>query len=89
MRTRTFTTRMGHSLSIPVMGFGTAPLGNLYAALDDSLARKTLDAAWAAGCRLFDTAPFYGLGLAETRLNPFLREHRHESFCSRPKSVGC
>ena len=80
MRTRTFTTRMGHRLPIPVMGFGTAPLGNLYAALDDSLARKTLDAAWAVGCRLFDTAPFYGLGLAETRLNPFLRDHRDEPF---------
>ena len=62
------------------MGFGTAPLGNLYAALNDDVACATLDAAWNAGCRLFDTAPFYGLGLAETRLNPFLRAHRHEPF---------
>lgn len=55
-------------------------MGNLYTAIDDSLARQTLDAAWTVGCRLFDTAPFYGLGLAETRLNPFLRNHRHASF---------
>ena len=62
------------------MGFGTAPLGNLYAALTDDGARATLDAAWDAGCRFFDTAPFYGLGLAETRLNPFLRAHRQDAF---------
>ena len=80
MRTDAFITRMGHTLDISAMGFGTAPLGNLYAALDDDVARATLDAAWNTGCRLFDTAPFYGLGLAETRLNPFLRAHRHETF---------
>ena len=28
---------------------------------------------WDAGCRYFDSAPLYGLGLAETRLNHFLR----------------
>jgi len=36
-------------------------------------ARATLDGAWATGCRYYDTAPLYGLGLAETRLNGFLR----------------
>ena len=76
MKTRSFTARSGHNLAFTSMGFGTAPLGNLYAPLTDETARATLDAAWSAGCRYFDTAPFYGLGLSETRLNPFLRAHR-------------
>jgi aryl-alcohol dehydrogenase-like predicted oxidoreductase len=46
--------------------------------LTEQDARATLDAAWDIGCRHFDTAPLYGLGLAETRLNRFLREHRAE-----------
>lgn len=40
----------------------------------------TLDAAWAAGIRYFDTAPYYGLGLAERRVGDFLRDKPRESF---------
>ena len=76
---RPFRTRSGETLSFTRMGFGTAPLGNLYRALDEAQARQTLEAAWAVGCRTFDTAPQYGLGLAETRLNGFLRAHRDEA----------
>ncbi len=32
------------------------------------------------GLRHFDTAPLYGLGLAETRLNPFLRDKPRDSY---------
>ena len=39
-----------------------------------------LDAVWAAGCRYFDTAPLYGLGLSETRLNGFLRPKPRGSY---------
>ena len=62
------------------LGFGTAPLGNLYRALDEDTAQFTLNAAWDAGIRYYDTAPLYGLGLAETRLNHFLRRKAGESF---------
>jgi D-threo-aldose 1-dehydrogenase len=55
------------------IGVGTAPLGNLYRAIDEDAAQATLVRAWEAGLRYFDTAPLYGLGLAETRLNRFLR----------------
>ena len=78
LQTRIFTTRSGKQLPFTSMGFGTAPLGNLFAPISDGAARATLDAAWEIGCRNFDTAPFYGLGIAETRLNPFLRQHRDE-----------
>lgn len=77
---RHLTTRNGTRLSFSAMGFGTAPLGNLFAPISEEAAQDTLDAAWEAGCRAFDTAPFYGLGIAETRLNPFLRQHRGDHF---------
>jgi D-threo-aldose 1-dehydrogenase len=62
------------------LGFGGAPLGNLYRPLTEREARLTLDAVWATGCRYFDTAPTYGLGLSETRLNCFLREKPRGAF---------
>lgn len=54
------------------LGFGTAPLGNLYKEVCDGVARATLQAAWDIGFRYFDTAPQYGLGLSEQRLGACL-----------------
>jgi len=66
--------RLGNGgLTFTEHGFGTAPLGNLYRAVGEAEAQAVLDAAWEAGIRYFDTAPLYGLGLSETRLNRFLR----------------
>ena len=62
------------------MGMGTAPLGNLYRALPEKDSQTTLEAAWKAGIRYFDTAPFYGLGLAENRLNQFLRGRKRSEY---------
>ena len=39
-----------------------------------------LDAAWESGSRYFDTAPLYGLGLSETRLNRFLRGKKRDDY---------
>lgn len=50
------------------LAFGTAPIGNLYAPVSDADADAAIQAAWEAGIRAFDTAPHYGLGLAEHRL---------------------
>ncbi len=55
-------------ITLSQMGFGCAPLGNLYRKLDEADAQATLDAAWDAGIRYFDTAPQYGLGLSEMRV---------------------
>ena len=55
------------------LGFGGAPLGNLYQAMSDEAARSLVDVAWAEGCRSFDTAPHYGHGLSERRLGDALR----------------
>jgi D-threo-aldose 1-dehydrogenase len=63
-----------------VIGLGTAPIGGLYSPVDDNTARATLDKAWELGIRAFDTAPYYGSGLAERRLGAFLRDKRRDAF---------
>jgi D-threo-aldose 1-dehydrogenase len=73
--------RLGNGgLSFTEIGMGTAPLGNLYRAVDDAEADRVLNLAWEAGIRYYDTAPLYGLGLAETRLNRFLRGKPRDDY---------
>lgn len=55
------------------LGLGGAPLGNLFAPVTPAQAQATVAAAWAGGCRSFDTAPHYGHGLSERRLGDALR----------------
>jgi D-threo-aldose 1-dehydrogenase len=62
------------------LSFGAAALGNLFTAVTDAQARATVDAAWDAGIRAFDTAPHYGLGLSERRLGAALRERPRAEF---------
>jgi D-threo-aldose 1-dehydrogenase len=62
------------------LGLGTAPLGGLYDAVDDETARAALDRAWSLGIRVFDTAPYYGSGLAERRLGAALRGRPRGEF---------
>ncbi len=66
MKTRKLRAGSGR-LDVTLLGFGGAPLGNLYTAISEAEAQATLDAAWEAGIRLFDTAPLYGFGLSEER----------------------
>ncbi|MGF1631227.1 MAG: aldo/keto reductase [Kiloniellaceae bacterium] len=80
MTTRRFERLDDRGLTFTELGFGTAPLGNLYRAISEADAQAALEAAWATGCRYFDTAPLYGLGLAETRLNRFLIGRRREDY---------
>src|ERR1700733_2942907 len=62
-------------LKVSALGFGAAPVGNLFRPLPDVVARETLAAAEQAGFSYYDTAPFYGFGLSERRLGDALR-HR-------------
>ncbi|EJQ98197.1 hypothetical protein IGW_00052 [Bacillus cereus ISP3191] len=65
------------------LGFGTAPLGNMYRNIPEEEAIATVDAAWDNGVRYFDTAPLYGSGLAEIRLGEALsKRNRDEYFLS-------
>jgi len=73
--------RLGNGgLTVTELGMGTAPLGNLYRAISDDEAHAVLERAWAAGVRYYDTAPLYGLGLSETRLNRFLRGKPRDEY---------
>jgi D-threo-aldose 1-dehydrogenase len=56
--------------------FGGASIGGLFSPVTDEAAEATLEAAWHAGVRAFDTAPHYGVGLSEARIGRFLGGHR-------------
>jgi D-threo-aldose 1-dehydrogenase len=80
MKTRHWERLEGQGIDFTELGFGTAPLGNLYKAVSDEDAHATLEAAWATGSRYYDTAPLYGLGLSETRVNRFLRTKNRADY---------
>ena len=85
MKKRLFKAPSGAEISFTNLGFGSAPLGNLYHAVTEVAAQKTFEAAWAAGVRYYDTAPLYGLGLAETRMNHFLRGKKRKDYALSTK----
>lgn len=60
-------------LEIGTLGFGGAGIGNLYRVLDDADANAAVSESYASGVRYFDTAPFYGFGLSESRIGATLR----------------
>ncbi|AHE55205.1 aldo/keto reductase [Sphingomonas sanxanigenens] len=61
------------------LGFGAAPLGNMFRDIPEAEALATVDAAWNDGIRYFDNAPFYGAGLAEIRMG--------EALAGRPRDA--
>jgi len=73
--------RIGRTyLQMTELGFGGSGIGNLYTEVTDALAYATVQAAWEAGIRYFDTAPHYGLGLSERRLGRALANHPRNEF---------
>ncbi|WP_340374403.1 aldo/keto reductase [Streptomyces sp. SS7] len=74
-------TALGRSpVQVTGLALGTAPLANLYTEVSEEQAHDTVAAAWRHGVRYFDTAPHYGLGLAERRLGAALREHPRSAY---------
>ena len=61
-------------------GMGGVPLGNEFAVVTDKDAYATIEAAWNAGVRYYDMAPWYGLGLAERRYGSFLHSKSRNEF---------
>jgi D-threo-aldose 1-dehydrogenase len=80
MQIRTWDRLGNGGLKFTELGFGSAPLGNLYRAISDEDGHAVLQAAWDSGCRYFDTAPLYGLGLAETRMGRFLKTRNRDEY---------
>jgi D-threo-aldose 1-dehydrogenase len=63
-----------------VMVLGTATIGNLGAPMLDEDAYQVVHGALDLGVTSFDTAPLYGLGLAERRLGVALRGVPRDSY---------
>jgi D-threo-aldose 1-dehydrogenase len=61
-------------------GLGGVPFGNEFAYVTDEIAHATIEAAWNAGVRYYDTSPWYGLGLAERRLGAFLHKQTRSEY---------
>ncbi|MDX8037514.1 aldo/keto reductase [Lentzea sp. BCCO 10_0856] len=67
-------------VAVSRLGFGAAPIGNLYREISDAEAFGAVEAAWQTGVRYFDTAPHYGLGLSERRLGVALAGRPRDEY---------
>ncbi len=67
-------------LTVTRLGLGSTPFGNLLAEVSPEDARAAIETAWKLGIRYFDTAPFYGYGLAEERVGTVLKSRPRADF---------
>jgi len=67
------------------LGFGAAPLGNMFRDIPEQEALATVEAAWSDGIRYFDNAPFYGAGLAELRMGEALAGKPRDQYAISTK----
>lgn len=73
-------TLRNRDVSFTVMGLGCAQMGNLYRLTSYAESLSAFDAAWEAGIRYFDTAPFYGYTRSERRLGTMLTDHERKNY---------
>jgi L-galactose dehydrogenase len=75
------------NLNVSLIGFGAAPLGNEFGTIDEAEAERAVAFAIDHGINFFDTSPYYGRTLSDTRLGKALQGRRHEvilaSKCGR------
>ena len=62
------------------IGLGGVAIGNGFAPASGEQSQATLQAAFAAGVRYFDTSPWYGLGIGERRFGHFLHGLQREEY---------
>jgi D-threo-aldose 1-dehydrogenase len=74
------TSSDGHYKPLFKFGMGGVPLGNEFSIVTDEDANAILEAAWSAGVRYYDVAPWYGLGLAERRFGYFLHNKNRSDY---------
>jgi len=74
------TRQVGRLDAITELGLGTSPFGNLFHETTDADTEAATAVSWQGGVRYFDTAPHYGLGLAERRLGAALRDRPRDSY---------
>ncbi|MEP7055960.1 MAG: aldo/keto reductase [Actinomycetota bacterium] len=74
-------SRIGSTqVSVTALGLGGAPLGDLFSAVDEEAALRTIGAALKAGIGYLDVAPQYGAGLAEKRFGAALEGVPRDSY---------
>ncbi len=61
-------------------GFGTAPLGNMFRAIPEDRSQRHLGGGLGPGHPLLRRRPFYGAGLAESRLGTLLSTKPRDSY---------
>ena len=71
---------MGREVLKEKLGLGGVAIGNGFKVMTDKEAEQTLEAAWDAGVRYYDTSPWYGLGLSERRFGHFLHNQKREDY---------
>jgi D-threo-aldose 1-dehydrogenase len=77
----TTTRPLGKSgLQVPPLGLGCSALGSLFHHVSETQAHATITAAWNAGVRYYDTAPWYGRGLSELRVGGGLRDRPRDEY---------
>jgi D-threo-aldose 1-dehydrogenase len=74
------STGNGHYKPPFRFAMGGVPLGNEFEFVTDKQAYATIEAAWDAGVRYYDVAPWYGLGLAERRFGSFLHNKNRGEY---------
>ena len=73
--------RLGRTnVELTQLGLGGAGLGDLFEVVPDAQASATLQAAWDAGIRYYDTAPWYGLTQSEHRFGRALYRQPRRDF---------
>ncbi len=73
--------RIGQTnLEVTVLGFGTATLGGSRIPVTREESEAMIRAAWDAGIRYVDTAPFYGVGAAERRVGDAMRDRPRDAW---------
>jgi D-threo-aldose 1-dehydrogenase len=68
------------SLSMTALGLGCSQFGGLYRPMSAAEAASLADAAWSAGLRYFDTAPYYGYTLSERRIGQALGPRERSAY---------
>jgi L-galactose dehydrogenase len=63
-------------LNLSIVGFGTATLGNVFGDIDAGEATRAVHFAIDSGINFFDSSPYYGTTLSETRLGEALAGRR-------------
>ena len=67
-------------INLSAIGFGAAPIGNLFEKLDEPNCYEVLENSYKSKINIYDTSPFYGNGLSEHRLGNFLKTVDEESY---------